>query len=85
MNAAQRLITLASAIDSRQGQERPFDAQAVVLDWIEHNEIGLAFDMLVDLLCEYDVLLFREEYRELRALHAEVGSEARQSAWLRLP
>jgi hypothetical protein len=43
------------------------------LDYISYNEEGLAFEILCDHLCEYDILITDEEYVEAIKLASEMG------------
>ncbi|MBD9476149.1 MafI family immunity protein [Achromobacter sp. ACM01] len=43
------------------------------LDYISYNEEGLAFEILCDHLCEYDILITDEEYVEAIKLASDMG------------
>ena len=43
------------------------------LDYISYNEEILAFEILCDHLCEYDILIMDEEYVEAVKLASDMG------------
>ncbi|MPT41571.1 MafI family immunity protein [Achromobacter denitrificans] len=43
------------------------------LNYISYNEEGLAFEILCDHICEYDILITDEEYVEAIKLASEMG------------
>ncbi|WP_419340564.1 MafI family immunity protein [Achromobacter sp. PD1] len=43
------------------------------LDYISYNEESLAFEILCDHLCEYDILITDEEYVEAIKLASDLG------------
>ncbi|QKQ46607.1 MafI family immunity protein [Achromobacter denitrificans] len=43
------------------------------LSYISYNEEGLAFEILCDHICEYDILITDEEYVEAIKLASEMG------------
>jgi len=45
----------------------------IALDYIDHNEWGLAFETLCDYLVEYNVSLSAEEYGEMIKLAKDMG------------
>lgn len=81
MDEQNQLIDIASAIDNRVGNKAEFNAEAIVRDYINHGETGLALDMLVDTLCEYDVPITRSEYNALAMLQDSLGSESGRKVW----
>ncbi|WP_299256947.1 MafI family immunity protein [uncultured Kushneria sp.] len=48
------------------------------LDYVEYNEESLAFEILCDHICEYDVSITDEEYREAIQLALDMGFDLKE-------
>ncbi|SEI65829.1 MULTISPECIES: MafI family immunity protein [unclassified Pseudomonas] len=48
------------------------------LDYIVYNEESLAFEVLCDHICEYDILITSEEYDEAIRLVEDIGFDLRE-------
>lgn len=54
------------------------------LDYVEYNEEGLAFEILCDHICEYDVRITDSEYREAIQLATDLGFDVREGPFKHL-
>jgi hypothetical protein len=45
------------------------------LDYVEHNEESLAFEILCDHICEYDIAISSDEYSEAVQLAVDMAFE----------
>ncbi|AHJ63562.1 Hypothetical protein GbCGDNIH3_7262 [Granulibacter bethesdensis] len=48
------------------------------LEYIEHNEVPLAFEMLCDHLCDDGILIYNDEFREILNIGSFPGMELHQ-------
>lgn len=46
------------------------------LDYVKYNEESLAFEILCDHICEYDLSISSEEYEEARQLILDLGFDS---------
>lgn len=66
---ADRIIRFAKRFEERLA---PTLLQGA-LDYVGYNEEKLAFEILCDHICEYDVPITREEYSEFSQLAVDMG------------
>ncbi|PYB79910.1 MafI family immunity protein [Pseudomonas soli] len=66
---ADRIIKFGKKFEGRLNS----DLLQGVLDYVAYSEEGLAFEILCDHICEYDVSISDEEYREAVLLVLDMG------------
>lgn len=66
---ADRIISFGRQLDGKLDQGLLDGA----LDYIKFNEEPLAFEILCDHICEYDVALSQSEYEEVITLAKDMG------------
>ncbi|MDA0167899.1 MafI family immunity protein [Solirubrobacter taibaiensis] len=71
---------LRAALDR---QDLPQEALATAVDYIEHNEFGLAFEHVVSVLVERGIALNAEARESLAAAVTDMGLQA-NSDWIAL-
>lgn len=55
------------------------------LDYVAYNEEALAFEILCDHICEYDISITDEEYKEAVLLVLDMGLDLRAGPFKHLP
>lgn len=75
--------TEANLRDAVSHQELPDDLRRLVLEFVDHNELGVAFEMLVSALVEAEANLDRRAREVLAAAAHEMGLE-RNDDWIAL-
>lgn len=66
---AQRIVALGNRFLERLDP----DLVRGALDYVDHNEEGLAFEILCDHISEYDVSISAAEYEEIVGLISDLG------------
>ncbi|QWA31196.1 MafI family immunity protein [Pseudomonas sp. RC3H12] len=66
---ADRIIKFGKKFEGRLNS----DLLQGALDYVAYSEEGLAFEILCDHICEYDVSISDEEYREAVLLVLDMG------------
>lgn len=66
---ADRIIKFGKKFEGRLNS----DLLQGALDYVVYSEEGLAFEILCDHICEYDVSISDEEYREAVLLVLDMG------------
>jgi len=77
---AERIVNLGNGFKDR------LDVGLVegALDYVRHNEEGLAFEILCDHICEYDIRISHEEYLEISELIKCFGFSAKDGPYRHL-
>jgi hypothetical protein len=78
---AERILKFGRKFDGR------IDATLLqgALDYISYNEESLAFEVLCDHICEYDVIITDEEYNEAVDLARDMGFDLGEGPFKHLP
>lgn len=66
---ADRIIKFGEKFEGRLNS----DLLQGALDYVAHSEESLAFEILCDHICEYDISITDEEYREAVLLILDMG------------
>lgn len=74
---ADRIMSFGHKLDGKLDQGLLDGA----LDYIKFNEEPLAFEILCDHICEYDVMLSQSEYDEVIALAKDMGFDVNGSPY----